>query len=612
MRTKKAIRTALKRLPKGSRAYDQAYEDAMNRINEQGDAKELAKRVLSWITCTKRPLTTAELQHALAVEVDEPELDEENLLPIEDMVAVCAGLVTVDEESNIIRLVHYTTQEYFERTQARWFPNAESDITKTCINYLLLDAFKTGFCPTDMEFEERLQLNVLYGYAARNWGHHAREASTQDEPLIIDLLEREAKVSSSSQAMIAFRPYFSDPGYSQRVPRQMVGVHVAAYFGLWEAMIALLKKGHDPNAKDGYGRTALFWAAKNGHGAVVELLLEKDGVDLDSKDKHGWTPLWWAIKRGHNAVVKQLLAKDGVDPDSKDKNDQTPLSWAAENGHEAVVMILLAKDGVDPNSKDKYGQTPLSLAAMRGREGVVKLLLAKDGVDPDSKDTEDGQTPLLWAAENGHEAVVELLLEKDGVDLDSKDKEGQTALSLAAQNGHEAVVELLLEKDGVDPDPKDKYGQTALSLAARNGHEAVVIMLLEKDGVDSDSKDNGGWTPMSWAVWRGLAKLLLASDGVGPRTPLWPAVEKGHKAVVDLLLAKHDINIKYGQTLLWLTARNGHEAVGNGYEALMKLLFPGDGVDPDSKDKYGWVPLLWADDVLHERAKKIIRRIGRV
>ena len=53
----------------------------------------------------------------LQLEVGESELDEENLPEIEDMVSVCAGLVTVDEESEIIRLVHYTTQEYFERTQ---------------------------------------------------------------------------------------------------------------------------------------------------------------------------------------------------------------------------------------------------------------------------------------------------------------------------------------------------------------------------------------------------------------------------------------------------------------------------------------------------------------
>jgi hypothetical protein len=91
------------------------------------DSQDLAKQVLSWITCTKRPLTTSELQDALAVEIGRPEPK------LEDMVSACAGLVTVDKESDIIRLVHYTTQEYFERKQNRWFPEAQRDIARTCI-----------------------------------------------------------------------------------------------------------------------------------------------------------------------------------------------------------------------------------------------------------------------------------------------------------------------------------------------------------------------------------------------------------------------------------------------------------------------------------------------
>ncbi len=76
------------------------------------DSQKPAKDFLSWISGAKRTLTTSELRHALAVEIGELELDEENLPEIEDMVSVCAGLVTVDEESDIIRLVHYTAQEY--------------------------------------------------------------------------------------------------------------------------------------------------------------------------------------------------------------------------------------------------------------------------------------------------------------------------------------------------------------------------------------------------------------------------------------------------------------------------------------------------------------------
>jgi Cdc6-like AAA superfamily ATPase len=61
-RAPKAIRTALTNLATGSRAYDHAYKDAMERVSGQvKDKEQLAKQVLSWITYAKRPLTTIEL-----------------------------------------------------------------------------------------------------------------------------------------------------------------------------------------------------------------------------------------------------------------------------------------------------------------------------------------------------------------------------------------------------------------------------------------------------------------------------------------------------------------------------------------------------------------------
>jgi hypothetical protein len=198
--TPKAIRRVLEDFREQSEGsvLAHAYEQAMERINGQKlGLKELAMRVLSWITCAERPLTTSELQHALAVEAGESALDQENLPQIEDMVSVCAGLVTVNEESRIIRLVYYTTQDYFERTQKDWFPNAVSDIIRTYVIYLSFDVFRSGFCPTDHEFEQRLQSNQLYNYAAHNWGHHSRKASPLCEE-VKGFLECEAKVEASS------------------------------------------------------------------------------------------------------------------------------------------------------------------------------------------------------------------------------------------------------------------------------------------------------------------------------------------------------------------------------------------------------------------------------
>ena len=141
--------------------------------------------ILSWIVYAKRPITVLELQHALAVEIGTCALDRENIPTVDHMVKACAPLVTVDKESNIIRLVHYTTQEYFEQPQMSWFPNAQANITETCVTYLSFDTFETGFCPTDDKYEARLRSNVLYDYAARNWGYHARTSSIKDTKLLI-------------------------------------------------------------------------------------------------------------------------------------------------------------------------------------------------------------------------------------------------------------------------------------------------------------------------------------------------------------------------------------------------------------------------------------------
>jgi hypothetical protein len=259
----KKLRDALKKLPTGSEAYDYTYGNAMERIGRQAeDAKELALQVLAWIVCAKRPLKTTELQHALAVEIDEPELDEENFPEIENMVSVCAGLVTVDADSNIIRLVHYTTQEYFERTQKDWFLNADSDITRVCITYLSFRVFESGFCETDKEFEERLRLNQLYDYAAHNWGYHASKALDLCQQ-VVEFLQSKVKIDAVSQALLVDKANRC-VGYSKRFPRRVTGPHLAAYFGLKEVMATLLENGYDLESRDSHSGRPLLWAVKYG------------------------------------------------------------------------------------------------------------------------------------------------------------------------------------------------------------------------------------------------------------------------------------------------------------------------------------------------------------
>jgi ankyrin repeat protein len=120
----------------------------------------------------------------------------------------------------------------------------------------------------------------------------------------LELLKSKTKKSAASQAMFACRKDSWHSDYSQKVPKQVTGVHLAAYFGLTGVIMALLKKRHNPDVKDTYNRTPLSWAAEKGHEAVVKLLLEK-GAEVESKDKYGRLPLSLAAENGYEAVVRQ-------------------------------------------------------------------------------------------------------------------------------------------------------------------------------------------------------------------------------------------------------------------------------------------------------------------
>lgn len=137
--TVKAVRQALQHLPTD---LNRTYDDAMDRINHQNeDDKHLARMVLIWVSKAKRPLSVAELREALAIEPDATALDADNLLDIDIILSVCAGLVIVDEAMSVVRLIHYTAQNYFDGLQTTQFLEAHTQIASSCLQYLSFSEF---------------------------------------------------------------------------------------------------------------------------------------------------------------------------------------------------------------------------------------------------------------------------------------------------------------------------------------------------------------------------------------------------------------------------------------------------------------------------------------
>ena len=311
-RTAKDVKSTLAKLSKGSAALDDAYKEAIHRIEGQlsGDY-ELARRVLSWITYAKRPLTTTEICSALAVELNEVELDPENIPDVEDLLSVCAGLVVVDQESAVIRLVHYTTQEYFERIRDAWNPSAQLHLASTCLTYLSFSVFRTGNCSSDEEFEERLQESQLLEYAAKHWGEHALTVEGEICELACSFLFCQELVSCATQVLL--RPNSRHQGYSQNYSKDSTGLHLAARFGLAIVLETLLlnQVGETTSTlekRDSKGQTLLHLAAEHGHHRMVKLLLDK-GADVNAQGGEYGNALHAASVAGHEAIVKLLLNK---------------------------------------------------------------------------------------------------------------------------------------------------------------------------------------------------------------------------------------------------------------------------------------------------------------
>lgn len=97
-------------------------------------------------------------------------LEEEDLPDGNILTGACGGLIIVDRESHTIRAVHYTAQQYFDRSCGKRLMEAKLNLTKISLTYFLLPNFSSGICATDSSIFQRLQIYPFLDYAAKHWG----------------------------------------------------------------------------------------------------------------------------------------------------------------------------------------------------------------------------------------------------------------------------------------------------------------------------------------------------------------------------------------------------------------------------------------------------------
>lgn len=577
------IRRALRNFrsaPQGQSKLEKAYRNAIERIEQRDQDCTWAYKILTWVVYAIWPLSPWELQHALAIKPGKDSIDEDDFADPTDVISLCAGLVTINEGTNTVQLVHYTTKEFFENNRPEWMFKAHEKMAISCLTYLSFGQFAvTG--PLDYDWETTMILWSFsrrwsfFEYAYRNWGHHVKRCSDDSwkdfEELLLTFL--------GSKNHIVGAGYQNEwtPGFSQNWRWS----HYLASFGLSNIFEYIVKNhaglnfpSSDIDFADSHTESPLCIAVEYDSVEVVRFLLDlRSPCDVNANyRRYESTAVGRAIEKGNYAIVKLFteLPADRLDLSAHPFYPEfSPLSLAVKNGFSDIVKLLigLGPDRVDPNGGYEKSLTdPFQRAAENNDCNMMRLLLSScPTIDPDAGGVQH-QSPLMRAVSRGHSDAVKFLIDlgPEQVNGNARDCDGKTALHHAAYKGNVAMVETLgsLHIDRVDIDAQDAFGRTPLYLAAMRGHDAVVDALIRigEDRINFNQKiRHGEWTPLLEAVWKGHVNVVKSLCGLGPEkvdvnarmsdrgTALHLAIVKGNYEIAEFLIGlgeRVDFDIK--------------------------------------------------------------------
>ena len=437
--------------------------------------------------------------------------DEEAIYPEDVLVSVCAGLVTVDRKSHVIRLVHYTTQDYFDHVRSEMFPIVQAEITEACLSYLLLDDFDSDeFTRGEGHIEVSNELHSRYPfleYAGRHWGHHARGYT---EYWVGEMIYR--LVGSELRCHLAC-DLIDDSGIKNFGPRPTLTILV--YFGLEHTINLLPNLDADP---------CPTCAIRYREDIIVFFLVERDTYLHDTGELFPLSLSFFELEGNEDMV--RLLADKGITMDLSVDNGEFlfNMSWLKSGTEGREPMLTLLELGATFNPQNITYYTPLMCTVIEWGNSFNILKLLRSGVSVSEKN-EHGRDALIYAALARHEAVVRPLLEA-GADVDSRDEYGMTALSAACEGGNAEIVKVLLEH-GADVSAQDKDGRTPMSIATGSGN-AILVRLLRGEGMDDYPKR--AFIPGTRDRWNAVWHLIKGGDSIG--SPEYKPVEVARPGAV--------------------------------------------------------------------------------
>ncbi|KAL5321110.1 hypothetical protein ACEPPN_011922 [Leptodophora sp. 'Broadleaf-Isolate-01'] len=330
-RRQQDVDTVLLSLPP---TLEETYDRILDAIDDT--FKQDVRAVLQWLAFSERPLRLEEVVEIVAFDGPDVAFDvDRSLLNPQEILTMCSSLVVSNEtyyydyeRNNVLgherapitelRLAHFTVKDYLlspslKESRHSYYSIEEKtsslQISKSCLSYLTMDEFSSGFQGRRIQ-DRRLNQWPLLDYAADFCGVHLRNVENDLDVTTRNLIQ---KLMSSHKL-----PNGGNFGTLVRTK--------------WRFAPLDLIQTTEP----------LYFASSHGLVSVVRLLLsDAASVDIEAKGgRYGSTSLQVASYRGNTDCVRLLLAA-GADPNAPNDLGETPLLWANKIGADEIVHSLL-------------------------------------------------------------------------------------------------------------------------------------------------------------------------------------------------------------------------------------------------------------------------------
>ncbi|KAI2802430.1 Ankyrin repeat domain-containing protein 7 [Blomia tropicalis] len=228
----------------------------------------------------------------------------------------------------------------------------------------------------------------------------------------------------------------------EKVDSKFTKLHKAVYLNNEDKVrqyLSMQTMKYDVNSVDSANRTALHYAAVNGNGNIVTMLINH-GAKVNIQDSDGRTPMIKAIECGHTNVL-QLLMQSGADIDLADReHGNTALHHALISSElDCALYIIRNALEIDYNKRNHRKETFLHLAVkIVDLYPVIEELIA-NGIEIDAIDElgrSAAQVAQLHLNDEAYRIIMKYSIPNNVKRFDSND----SSLSFDYENNEEIMM----------------------------------------------------------------------------------------------------------------------------------------------------------------------------